>query len=118
MTSPTPQLAWLIGLLSMLVVFLWFSRSYGLRPAFLIALVWGKLLAGVFFILHIDIELATIYWYNPETMTIRELFKITANELIFLSFLITTMLTLAWPSIERELGIKGIDLLARTGRKK
>ncbi|MEB3760301.1 MAG: hypothetical protein GSR81_05575 [Desulfurococcales archaeon] len=64
-TSVSPQLAWLIGLLSMLVVFLWFSRSYGLRPAFLIALVWGKLLAGVFFILHIDIELATIYWYNP-----------------------------------------------------
>ncbi len=118
MTSPTPQLAWLIGLLSMLVVFLWFSRSYGLRPAFLIALVWGKLLAGVFFILHIDIRLATIYWYNPETMTIRELFKITANELIFLSFLVTALITMAWSQLEHELGLKGLDLLARTSRKK
>ena len=122
MPSPTtatvsPQTAWLIGLLSMLAVFLWFSRSHGLRAAFLLSLLWGKLLAGVFFLLHIDIPLATVYWYSPETMQLRKLATITANELIFLSFLLTTMLTLAWPSLERELGIRGLDLLSRAGKK-
>ena len=117
-TSVSPQTAWLVGLLSMLAVFLYFSRSYGLRAAFLIALVWGKLLAGVFWLLKIDIPLATVYWYNPRTYQLRELFTLTANELIFLSFLLTTMLTLAWPSLERELGLKGIDLLSKAGKRK
>ena len=121
MPSPTavsPQLAWLVGLLSMLAVFIYFSRQYGLRAAFLLSLVWGKLLAGVFWPLRIDIPIATIYWYDPKTYQLRELFRVTANELIFLSFLLTTMLTLAWPSLERELGIRGLDLLGKAGGKK
>ncbi len=120
MPSPTvsPQLAWLIGLLSMLAVFLWFSRSHGLRGGFLLSLVWGKMLAGVFFLLHIDIPLATVYWYSPKTMQLREIATITANELIFLSFLVTALITMAWPQIEKELGIKGLDLLGRAGRNK
>ena len=117
-TSVSPQLAWLVGLLSMLAVFLWFSRSHGLRAAFLIALLWGKILAGVFLILRVDIPLATIYWYSPKTMQLREIATITANELIFLSFLVTALITMAWPQLERELGIKGLDLLGKAGKRK
>ncbi|MCE4625113.1 MAG: hypothetical protein F7C35_04535 [Desulfurococcales archaeon] len=51
-------------------------------------------------------------------MQIRELFRVTANELIFLSFLLTTLLTLAWPQLERELGIRGLDLLSKAGKRK
>ena len=116
-TSVSPQTAWLVGLLSMLAVFLWFSRSYELRGGFLLALVWGKLLAGVFFLLHIDIKLATVYWYNSKNMQLREIATITANELIFLSFLVTALITMAWPQLERELGIRGLDLLGRAGKK-
>ena len=68
--------------------------------------------------LHIDIELATVYWYSPKTMQLRELFTLTANELIILSFLLTTMLTLAWPQLEKELGIRGLDLLGKAGKGK
>lgn len=103
--------------MSMLAVFIYFSRQYGLRAAFLLSLVWGKLLAGVFFLLHIDIPLATVYWYNPKTYQMRVLFRVTANELIFLSFLLTAALTLAWPSLERELGIRGLDILSGAGGK-
>ena len=120
MASPaavSPQLAWLVGLLSMLAVFIYFSRSHGLRGGFLLSLVWGKILAGVFLILRVDIPLATVYWYNPRTMQMRELFTLTANELVFLSFLVTAALTLAWPQLERELGIRGLDLLGKAGDK-
>ncbi len=113
----SPQLAWLLGLLSMLAVFLWFSRSHGLRAAFLLALVWGKVLAGVFWVLHIDMPLFTVYRY-VKGYGYYSLFTVSANMLIFISFLTTTLLTLAWPEIERELGLRGIDILGRTGKKR
>ncbi len=44
-----PRLAaWLAGLFSMLAVFLFFSRSHGVRYAFVLGLLWGKVVAGVY----------------------------------------------------------------------
>ncbi len=112
----SPQLAWLLGLFSMMIVFLYFSRSHGLRAAFLLALIWGKILAGVYWVLHIDMPLFTVYrhikyGYQP-------LFTVSANMIIFLSFLTTTLVTLAWPELEKELGLRGIDILGRAGKKR
>ena len=116
-TSLTPQAAWLIGLLSMLAVLLYYSRNYGLRGAFLLALVWGKILAGVFYILHIDIPVFTVYRYY-KGYGYYPVFTVTANMLVFLSFLVTALLTLAWPQLERELGIRGIDFLGQAKRRR
>ena len=116
-TSLSPQAAWLVGLMSMLAVLLYYSRSYGLRGAFLLALVWGKILAGVFYVLHIDMPVFTVYRYY-RGYGYYPVFTVTANMLVFLSFLVTALLTLAWPQLERELGIRGLDLLGRTGKKR
>jgi len=116
-TSLSPQAAWLVGLISMLAVLLYYSRSYGLRGAFLLALVWGKILAGVFYILHIDIPVFTVYRYY-EGYGYYPVFTITANMLVFLSFLVTALLTLAWPQLEKELGIRGLDLLGQAKKRR
>ena len=113
----SPQLAWLLGLLSMLVVFLWFSRSHGLRAALLLALLWGKILAGVYWVLRIDMPVFTVYRYY-EGYGYYPIFTVSANMLILLSFLATTLLTLAWPEIERELGLRGIDLIGQARKKR
>ncbi len=101
----------------MLAVLLYYSRNYGLRGAFLLALVWGKILAGVFYILHIDIPVFTVYRYY-KGYGYYPAFTVTANMLVFLSFLVTALLTLAWPEIERELGIRGLDLLGQAKRRR
>ncbi len=112
----SPQLAWLLGLFSMMIVFLYFSRSHGLRAAFLLALGWGKVLAGVYWVLRIDVPVFTVYRYY-EGYGYQPLFTVSANMLIFISFLTTTLLTLAWPEIERELGLRGIDILGAKKRR-
>ena len=43
----SPRLAWLASLFSMLAVFLFFSRGHGVRYAFMLSLLWGKVVAGV-----------------------------------------------------------------------
>ena len=116
-TSLSPQAAWLVGLISMLTVLLYFSRSYGLRGAFLLALVWGKILAGVFYVLHIDMPVFTVYRYY-RGYGYYPVFTVTANMLVFLSFLVTALLTLAWPELEQELGIRGLDLLGQAKRRR
>ena len=102
----SPQLAWLLGLLSMLAVLLYFSRSHGLRAAFLLALVWGQVLAGVYWVLRIDIPVFTVYKYYSG-YGYYPLFTVSANMLIFLPFLTTTLVTFAWPELERELDLRG-----------
>ncbi len=67
-----------------------------MRGAFLLALVWGKILAGVFYILHIDIPVFTVYRYY-RGYGYYPVFTVTANMLVFLSFLVTALLPLAWP---------------------
>ena len=101
----------------MLAVFLYFSRNYGLRGAFLLALVWGKILAGVFYILHIDVPVFTVYRYY-KGYGYYPVFTFTANMLVFLSFLVTALVTLAWPELERELGLRGLDLLGQARRRR
>ena len=113
----SPQLAWLAGLFSMLAVFLYFSRSHSLRGAFLLALLWGKIVAGVFWVLRIDVPVFTVYRY-VKSYGYYPMFTVSANMLIFLSFLATTLVTLAWPEIEKELGMRGLDLLGGSRRSR
>ncbi len=47
-----PQTAWILGLLSMLAVLLYFHQKTGdLRYSFMVSLIWGKILAGVYWLL-------------------------------------------------------------------
>ena len=55
----SPRIAWLLGLFSMLAVFLFFSRSHGARYAFMLSLLWGKVLAAVYWVLGLDLPLFT-----------------------------------------------------------
>ena len=107
-----PKTAWTIGLLSMLAVFIYFYHAkHGLRYAFIVSLLWGKVLAGVYWVLGLDYPLRTIYIYRDGALY--KLGTLTANEVIILLFLSSNLLAIAWPEIQKELGLKGLDVLAR-----
>jgi hypothetical protein len=95
-------LAWVLALASMTAVLLAVYRmEHSLRKGILASLLWGKAIAGIYYLLRIDVPLATLYvikqGYVARAVTI------TAAEVIFLSFLVSFLTTLAWPEIQREL---------------
>ena len=102
----SPRLAWLLGLFSMLAVFLWFSRQHGVRYAFMLALLWGKILAGVYWLLGLDLPLLTLYRCQGG-YGCYPVFTVTANMAILAFLALTNMIAVAWPEIRRELGIRG-----------
>ena len=87
----------------MLMVFLVLYRmGEGLQKSLLFALIWGKIYAGVMWVLGIDKPILTIYRYIPgygyyPTHTL------TANMIIFILFLSSAVTTLFWEDIKREL---------------
>lgn len=100
-----PGSAWLVGLVSMLVLFFAIYWKEGkLRQALIYALLWGKLLATVFWVLGLDIPLLQIYTLQNGMLTPR--LTITANITIFTSFLLTNITAVMWPQLSKEFGIK------------
>ena len=64
----------------------------------------GKVVAGVYWLLGLDLPLFTVYWYY-EGYGYAPVFTVTANTAIFTLLLLTN--ALAWPEVKRELGIRG-----------
>ena len=113
-----PQQAWLYGLATMLLVFIYFHyRTNDIRYSFMASLLWGKILAGIFWVLGLDYPLFSIYRYY-EGYGYYPVVTITANMAILLLLAMTNMLAYAWPEIKRELGARGPlpGLPARTPR--
>ena len=102
-----PQQAWTLGLLSMLLVFLYFHHKTGdLRYSFMVSLVWGKVLAGVYWLLGLDLPLFAVYAYY-RGYGLYPVLTVTANMAIFLLLLLTNALVYAWPELKKEIGITG-----------
>ena len=102
----TPQAAWLFGLASMLAIFLViYYKESRLRLALIYSLLWGKILATVFMLLHLDIPLFYMYTVKDGVVVARH--TVTANMLVFTSFLLSNTIAIAWPELKRELGIHG-----------
>ena len=102
-----PRTAWVYGLLSMLAVFLYMHwRTGDLRFSFMAALAWGKVLAGVYWLLGLDYPLFSIYRYY-EGYGYYPVATITANMAVFTLLLLTNTLAYAWPELKRELGFRG-----------
>ena len=85
--------------LSMVVVLLlawkWFNS---LRVAFIVMLIIGKVWTGVLWAFGIDRPLFNLIIYNKLKGTSTTL-TITADQMVFLSFLSTLVFTLTWPYI-------------------
>ena len=102
-----PRAAWLLGLLSMLAVFLYFHHKTGdLRYSFMIALLWGKVLATIYWLLGLDLPLFALYTY-VEGYGYYPIVTITVNMAILATLLLTNALVYAWPELKRELGMQG-----------
>ncbi len=100
----TPQTAWLFGLASMLLVFLIvYYKESKLRLALIYSLLWGKIIATIFMLMHLDIPLFNIYIIKQGVVVGRH--TITANMLVLTAFLFTNTIAITWPEIRRELGI-------------
>ena len=96
--------AWLIALASMsLLMLLMFWKTGKFRQGLLVSLLWGKLLAGVYYLLGVDVPLYYIY-YVKNGRILHEA-TVTAAEVIFLSFLISFLVAWQWPRLSRELGL-------------
>lgn len=97
-----PRLAWLIGILTMLAVFIFvYSRTNSLRMGFIVSLVWGKIVTGIFWALGIDVPLFTVYYYSNGVF--HRLLTVSANMIIFLTLLATTAFLILYPRYGREL---------------
>ena len=101
----SPRLAWLLGLLSMLAVFLFFSRSHGVRYAFMLSLLWGKILAGIYWLLGLDLPPLTLYRCQGGYGCYPVL-TVTAGMAILALLLLTNALAYAWREIRGELGVR------------
>lgn len=102
-----PQTAWLFGLASMILAFLYFHwRTSDIRYSFMVSLVWGKVLAAVYWVLGLDLPLFTVYTY-VQGYGYYPIVTVTANMAIFMLLLLTNGLALAWPELKRELGLQG-----------
>ncbi len=106
-----------VMLVSMVVVLLlawrWFNS---LRTAFLAMLIIGKTWVGVLWAFGIDRPLFSIVIYNR----LRDSYStvtITADQIVFISFLVTFLLTLSWPYIARYLPepIRRVQVFPREG---
>lgn len=75
----------------------WFNS---LRTAFLAMLVIGKVWAGILWAYGIDRPLFNIVLYNKIKGTATTI-TITADQFVFLSFLITFVFALLWPYLEK-----------------
>mgnify|MGYP000020464998 CR=1 FL=1 len=85
--------------MSMVIVLILAWKWFGsLRTAFLSMLVIGKVWAGVLWAFGIDRPLFTIYIYNKVRGTTSS-FTLTADQMVFLSFLTTFAFVIAWPYI-------------------
>ena len=90
----------------MLAVFLWFSRGRGVRYAFMLSLLWGKVVAGVHRLLGLDLPLLTLYrsqggyGYYPALAA-------TANMAILAFLVLTHAIAIAWPELRGKLGLHG-----------
>ena len=97
-----PAEAWLFGLMSMAAIFLAVYYREGVaQRALLYSLLWGKILAGVFWVFRIDKPVLTIYRATPYGYVPARI--ITANMIIFILFIISALTILFWPEIQREL---------------
>ena len=100
-----PQTVWLFGLASMLALFIIiYYKESKLRLALVYSLLWGKILATVYMLLHLDIPVFQVYMVKQGIITARHV--ITANMLVFTSFLLSNTIAIAWPELKRELGIR------------
>jgi len=98
-----PAQAWLLGLMSMAAIFLTVYYREGVaQRALLYSLLWGKILAGVFWVFRIDKPVLALYRYAPGYGYV-PVHTITANMVIFLLFLSSALTTLFWQDIQREL---------------
>jgi len=103
----TPREAWLLGLAMMLAVFLYMHwRTSDIRYSFMASLAWGKVLAGVYWILGLDYPLLAFYSYR-EGLGYHPVFTVTANTAILALLFLANITTYAWPEIKRELGLWG-----------
>ena len=102
-------------MLSMVIVLVlawkWFNS---LRTAFIVMLIIGKVWAGILWAFGYDRPLFNLIIYNK----IRDLtvtYTITATQFVFLSFLITLIVTISWPYIEGYLPepIRRIEFIRR-----
>jgi len=113
-----PQTTWLFGLGSMLLVFLYFHfRTGSIRYSFMVSLLWGKILAGTFWVLGLDYPLLTVYALNPYYGPV-PIFTVTGNMAIFLLLLTTNAAAAAWPELKRELGLRRAGELPGLPRKR
>jgi len=101
--------AWLAGLAMMLAVFLYFHhRSGSVRYAFMVSLLWGKILAAAYWVLGFDLAIATVYVVGPYGPV--PVATITANQAMLAVLLFSNLLAYTWPALKRELGIRGGEL--------
>ena len=89
--------------LSMVAVLMVAWRWFGsFRTAFMVMLITGKVWATVLWAFGVDRPLFNIVLYNKVRGTYTA-FTVTADGLIFLSFLVTLISTAAWPWVAPHL---------------
>jgi len=75
-----------------------YVKTGSLLKAWIISLIVGKTLIIVFWAFGITHKIATLYLYNKINKSVIT-FEITSNHIIFISFLITLILSVFWYDI-------------------
>ncbi len=102
--------AWTVVVASMALVLLAaLLRTGRLRPAVLASLLWGKIAAGVLWIVGADTPV--LYVYTVHDSTVSPAMTVSAAELILLSFLASFIVAWQWPRLSKGLGLPdtGVD---------
>ena len=94
----------LLGMLvAMMAIFIFvYYRSGSLRLAFIVSLILGKTWTVILWAFGQDRTIFNIIVYNKVSST-ASVVPITATQVIFLSFLVTLLVTISWPYIEAYL---------------
>ncbi|AQQ75451.1 hypothetical protein JdFRA1000001_18c [uncultured archaeal virus] len=109
------ELALIAMLISMVMVLKMAWKWFGsLRTAFIIMLIVGKVWAGMLWAFGIDRPLFTLVVYN-KLKGVTSYVTIYATQMVFISFLVTLLATLAWPYIESYLPepIRRLEVIRR-----
>ena len=102
----------LLSMVSILILaWKWFGS---LRMGFIIMLIIGKVWATILWAFGYDRPLFNIIVYN-KVKDVASVYTVTATQFVFLSFLATLIMTIAWPYFEPYLPepIRRIELIRR-----
>jgi len=111
------EIAVSIMVLSMLAtLFISWKFTGSFRNAFIITLIVGKLWAGILYAFGIDKPLFNLIIYN-KIKGVTTTVTITADQMIFLSFMLTLIVTVFWPLLAPTLPpwLRGFNLIHSHG---